>query len=121
MMNLTQGNILDAEAEALVNTVNCVGIMGRGIALQFRKAYPENYKFYKQVCDRKKLQPGKMLVFVTGTLTPPHFIINFLTKRHWKAKSQIKDIEDGLVALIHEARERKIKSIAIWTAPTFPA
>jgi O-acetyl-ADP-ribose deacetylase (regulator of RNase III) len=63
MIELTQGDILEADAEAIVNTVNCVGIMGRGIALQFRKAFPENYKAYKAVCDRKELQPGMMFIF----------------------------------------------------------
>lgn len=112
MMIFNKGNILEAKAEALVNTVNCVGIMGRGVALQFRKTFPENYKFYKKVCERNELYPGKMLVFETGALVP-RFIINFPTKRHWKAKSRVDDIQNGLNALIQEVRERKIKSIAI--------
>jgi O-acetyl-ADP-ribose deacetylase (regulator of RNase III) len=62
MINLTQGDILSAEAEALVNTVNCVGVMGRGIALQFKKVFPDNFKRYKAICDRKELRPGKMFI-----------------------------------------------------------
>ena len=113
MIEFQQGDILHADAEALVNTVNCVGIMGRGIALQFRKEFPENYKVYKAVCDRRELQPGKMLVFDLNRLENPRFIINFPTKRHWRSKSRIEDIQSGLVALIEEVGKRKIKSIAL--------
>jgi len=113
MIELQQGDILHADAEALVNTVNCVGIMGRGIALQFRKAFPENYQAYKAACDRKEVQPGKMLVFDLNGLHHPWFIINFPTKRHWKNKSRIEDIQAGLKTLVEEVRRRKIQSIAI--------
>src|SRR5687767_7748583 len=82
MIEFTTGNILRANAEALVNTVNCVGIMGRGIALQFKNEYPDNFKAYSAACARDEVQPGKMFVFETGTLTNPKFIINFPTKRH---------------------------------------
>jgi O-acetyl-ADP-ribose deacetylase (regulator of RNase III) len=113
MIKIYRGDILHADGEALVNTVNCVGIMGRGIALQFRKAFPENYTRYKAACDRKQLQPGKMLVFDLNRLENPRFIINFPTKRHWRGKSKIEDIESGLKALINEIKSRGIKSIAI--------
>src|SRR5438477_6393740 len=113
MGEFQQGDILHADAEALVNTVNCVGIMGRGIALQFRKEFPDNYKFYKAVCDRKELHPGKMLVFDLNRLENPRFIINFPTKRHWKGKSRIEDVRAGLESLVKEVRQRDIKSIAI--------
>ena len=76
MIQLQQGDILKAEAEALVNTVNCVGVMGRGIALQFKKAYPDNFKMYKAVCDRKELRPGRMLIYDTNRLVMPRYIIN---------------------------------------------
>ena len=82
-----------------MNTVNCVGIMGRGIALQFKNAFPENFKSYVAACERNEVQPGQMLVFKTGRLTNPKYIINFPTKRHWRGKSRIEDIEAGLVAL----------------------
>ena len=113
MIETTTGDILTADAEALVNTVNCVGIMGRGIALQFRKAFPGNFKAYEAVCKRHELQPGQMFVFETGQLTNPRYIINFPTKRHWKGKSQLVDIESGLKALVEEVRRLGIHSIAI--------
>lgn len=113
MIAVTTGNILDADAEALVNTVNCVGIMGRGIALQFKNAFPENFKAYEAACARKDVQPGKMHVFETGQLTGPRFIINFPTKRHWKGKSRMQDIDSGLAALAIEIRNRDIRSIAV--------
>src|SRR4030042_1957015 len=106
MLYLTKGDILKADAEALVNTVNCVGIMGRGIALQFRKAFPENFKAYKSICDKKLLHPGMMLVYDLNRYQNPKYIINFPTKRHWKGKSKINDIEAGLEALVHEVSKR---------------
>lgn len=113
MIELTHGDILLAETEALVNTVNCVGVMGRGIALQFRKAFPENFKVYEAACAREEVRPGKMLVFDTGLLTGPRYIINFPTKRHWKGKSRIEDIDAGLPALVEEIEKRGIRSIAV--------
>lgn len=113
MIELKKGDILKADAEALVNTVNCVGVMGRGIALQFRKAYPENYTAYKNMCDRKQLQPGKMHIFNLNRLYNPRYVINFPTKRHWKGKSRMDDIEVGLQTLVEEVRKRNIHSIAI--------
>ncbi len=102
MIEYQTGDILGADTEALVNTVNCVGIMGRGIALQFKNAYPENFKAYEAACVRKEVQPGRMFVFETGYLTNPKYIINFPTKRHWRGKSRIEDIEAGLKALAEE-------------------
>jgi len=113
MIRYTTGDILRAEAEALVNTVNCVGIMGRGIALQFKKAFPANFKAYAMACKRKEVQPGRMCMFDTGALTSPRYIINFPTKRHWRGKSRIEDIEAGLVALVDEVKARGIRSVAI--------
>ncbi|MCJ2186662.1 type II toxin-antitoxin system antitoxin DNA ADP-ribosyl glycohydrolase DarG [Novosphingobium beihaiensis] len=111
-IELRTGDILKADADAIVNTVNCVGVMGRGIALQFKNAYPANFKAYKAACDADLVQPGRMFVFETGKFTP-RYIINFPTKRHWKGKSRMEDIDSGLRALAHEVRERGIKSIAI--------
>ncbi len=113
MIEYKKGDILLEDAEALVNTVNCVGIMGRGIALQFKNAFPENFEFYVTACERNEVQPGQMLVFKTGRLTNPKYIINFPTKRHWRGKSRIEDIDAGLVALANEIRSRNIHSIAI--------
>jgi O-acetyl-ADP-ribose deacetylase (regulator of RNase III) len=113
MIEYKTGDILTEEVEALVNTVNCVGIMGRGIALQFKNAFPENFKSYAAACKRKDIQPGRMFIFETGQLTNPHYIINFPTKRHWRGKSRIEDIDAGLAALTEEIRSRNIRSIAI--------
>jgi len=113
MIRYTTGNILAAPAEALVNTVNCVGIMGRGIALQFKHVFPENFKAYAAACARGAVEPGRMFVFDTGELTLPRYVINFPTKRHWRGKSRIEDIESGLKALVAEIRSRGIRSIAI--------
>lgn len=113
MIKYTSGDILKDEAEALVNTVNCVGVMGRGIALQFRNAYPDNFEAYAAACKREEVQPGRMFVFETGRLTSPRYIVNFPTKRHWRGKSRIEDIESGLVDLAEVIRARGIRSIAV--------
>jgi len=113
MISYTSGDILNADVEALVNTVNCVGVMGRGIALQFKNMFPENFEAYADACAADAVQPGKMFVFETRQLTNPRFIINFPTKRHWKGKSRIEDIDAGLAALREEIVRRGIRSIAI--------
>lgn len=113
MIEFTSGDILKSEAEALVNTVNCVGVMGRGIAAQFKNAYPDNFNAYAAACQREEVRPGRMFVFETGRLVPPRYIVNFPTKRHWRGKSRIEDIDAGLVALLSEIRSRDIGSIAI--------
>lgn len=113
MIKFTSGDILRADAEAIVNTVNCVGVMGRGIALQFKKAWPENFKVYAKACTQDKVQPGSMFIFETGQLTNPKYIVNFPTKRHWRGASKIKDIEHGISALARDIKELGIKSIAI--------
>lgn len=113
MIEYTTGDILNADAEALVNTVNCVGIMGRGIALQFKNTFPKNFEAYAAACEREEVQPGRMFVYETGFLTNPKYIINFPTKRHWRGKSRIEDIEAGLRALVEEVHARGIRSIAI--------
>ena len=113
MIEFRAGDILRTDAEALVNTVNCVGIMGRGVALQFKNAFPENYKVYKAACARQEVKPGRMFVFETGYLGNPKYIINFSTKRHWKGKSRIEDIESGLRAFVDVVRERGIRSVAM--------
>jgi O-acetyl-ADP-ribose deacetylase (regulator of RNase III) len=113
MVRFQRGDILEARAEALVNTVNCVGVMGRGIALQFKNAFPANFKAYAAACKRKEVQPGRMFVFDSGELTPPRYIINFPTKRHWRGKSRLEDIRSGLDALVDEVRARDIRSIAL--------
>jgi len=113
MIELTQGDMLQTDAEALVNTVNCVGVMGRGLALQFKKVFPDNFKSYKAVCERKELQPGKMFIYELNRLYNPYYVVNFPTKRHWKGKGSLKDIQTGLQALVEEVANRGIHSIAI--------
>ncbi|MDH6100190.1 macro domain-containing protein [Anabaenopsis sp. FSS-46] len=113
MMEFKQGNLLEEKAEALVNTVNNVGVMGKGIALQFKQAYPENFRQYEKACRAGEVQPGQMFTISTGSLFNPKYIINFPTKRHWKSKSKIEDIKNGLVALVAEVQKLGITSIAI--------
>lgn len=121
MIKITEGDLLKADVEALVNTVNCVGVMGRGIALQFKLKYPENFKHYAKACKRGELRPGKLFIFDRGRLLKtggappdgPRFIINFPTKRHWREKSRLSYIRDGMAALVDEVHARGIRSIAI--------
>ena len=113
MIRLTTGDIFSANVEALVNPVNCVGVMGRGLALQFKNAFPANFKAYAAACARCEVQPGRMFVFDAGLLARPRYVINFPTKRHWREKSRIEDVEAGLAALAVELRRHDIRSIAI--------
>lgn len=113
MIELTRGNLLEADVEALVNTVNTVGIMGKGIALQFKQAFPENYRFYRRAAEAGEVEPGRMLVFETGRLVNPRYIINFPSKRHWRARSRPEDIQAGLEALREEIVRRGITSVAV--------
>jgi O-acetyl-ADP-ribose deacetylase (regulator of RNase III) len=113
MVEFRTGDILRTDAEALVNTVNCVGIMGRGVALQFKKAFPANFKAYEAACKKHEVQPGRMFVYETGYVGNPKFIINFPTKRHWRGKSRIEDIESGLRALADFIKERNIRTVAM--------
>ena len=113
MIEFIKGNLLSAEAEALVNTVNTVGVMGKGIALQFRETFPENYKFYQKACKQDEVQIGKMLVYDNGQWATPRYIINFPTKRHWRERSKIEDVEAGLFDLQNVIRDYGIKSIAV--------
>jgi O-acetyl-ADP-ribose deacetylase (regulator of RNase III) len=111
-LRFTSGDLFNSGAEALVNPVNCVGVMGKGLALQFKKRFPRNFDHYKQACDSKSLQPGHVLVVETGDVAPA-WIINLPTKRHWRAKSQLGDIVSGLQALRNELLARGIQSVAI--------
>ncbi len=113
MIESKRGNILAAEAEALVNPVNCVGVMGRGLALQFRKAHPDNFSAYELICKQGGLLPGGLFTFATNCLTNPRYIINFATKDHWKGKSRVDYIETGLRLLVEEVRKLNLHSLAI--------
>jgi O-acetyl-ADP-ribose deacetylase (regulator of RNase III) len=107
-----QGDLLAADAQALVNTVNTVGVMGKGIALQFKKTFPDNYQAYRAACESGQLTPGEMFVFDTNLLIP-RFIVNFPTKRHWRENSRVEDIQSGLSDLVEVIKKRQIGSIAI--------
>ncbi len=113
MIERRQGDLFASGAEALVNPVNCVGVMGKGLALQFRKAFPGNFEAYKAACDRGELRPGVMLVHDRGASADPRYVVNFPTKRHWRSRSRMEDVEAGLAALVEEVRSRGIGSIAI--------
>jgi O-acetyl-ADP-ribose deacetylase (regulator of RNase III) len=113
MYEFVTGDLFDAPAEALVNAVNCVGVAGRGIALRFRQLFPDNFTAYAKACKQGKLRPGKMLITETGFVENPKYIINFPTKRHWKDKSYIEDIQSGLDALIVSVKAHQIRSIAL--------
>ncbi|MCX8519351.1 MAG: macro domain-containing protein [Methylophilaceae bacterium] len=99
--------------DAIVNTVNCVGVMGKGIALQFKQKWPANFAFYAKVCQRGEVKIGQMLVYDSGGLLQPNFIINFPTKQHWRSASQLAWIESGLLDLVAQVRRLGIRSIAI--------
>lgn len=113
MIKISKGNLIQANAEALVNTVNCEGYMGKGIALQFKKAFPENFKAYASACRASKVLPGHMFVVPTGSMLNPRYIINFPTKRKWRENSRIEDIEAGLTALVADVRQLKLSSVAV--------
>lgn len=110
---LTYGNLLDAEVEALVNPVNCLGVMSKGLALQFKLAFPDNFTAYRAACVRGEVQPGRMFVTETGAPTGPRLLINFPTKRDWRHPSHLEDIETGLMALVAVVQERGVRSLAV--------
>jgi len=113
MVKLSKGNLIEAKVEALVNTVNTLGIMGKGIALQFKQAYPENFNAYQKSCKGGEVKIGKMFTFETRQMVNPHYIINFPTKGHWKEKSKLEYIRSGLQDLIAEVKRLGVKSIAV--------
>jgi O-acetyl-ADP-ribose deacetylase (regulator of RNase III) len=113
MIRYTQGNLLDAQSEALVNTVNEIGVMGKGLALMFRETYPENARIYEAAARRGEVHVGRMLVTANSTLLGPRWIIHFPTKKHWRNPSRSEWIRDGLHDLVRAVRENHIKSIAV--------
>lgn len=108
-----RGDLLAEPADALVNAVNCAGAMGRGIALQFKRAFPDNFAAYELACERGDVRPGRMFVFETGAKRPPRWIVNFPTKGHWRDSSRLEDIDAGLLALAEVIREKGITNIAL--------
>ena len=112
-VTIKSGDLLKEETDAIVNTVNCVGIMGKGIALQFKQRWPQNYKAYAAACARKEITPGKMFIYDGGEWAKPRFIINFPTKIHWRGDSEIEFIEKGLHDLILQVKRLGIKSLSL--------
>lgn len=113
MITFTQGNLLEARAEALVNTVNTVGVMGKGIALMFKERFDENFRRYAAACKAKEVQTGKMFVTPVHELDGPRWIVNFPTKQHWRAPSRMEWVVEGLQDLRRFLIEQQVKSIAI--------
>ncbi len=113
MITYTQGNLLDADVDALVNTVNTVGVMGKGIALMFKEAFSENFKAYEAACKRKDVQVGHMFVTERHDLVGPKWIINFPTKKHWRQPSKLEWIREGLEDLRRVIAKKHIRSIAL--------
>lgn len=113
MLEFVKGNMFESDAEAIVNTVNCVGVMGKGVALEVKKRYPSVFSEYKEACNKKLVKPGHLLTLSTYNMFNPKLVINFPTKRHWKANSRIEDVEAGLESLVREIKILGIQSIAI--------
>jgi len=112
-MRFVKGNLLDAKVEALVNTVNTVGVMGKGIALMFKEAFPANFRSYEEACKAKEIRIGRMFVAENRTLEGPRWIINFPTKKHWRQPSKLEWIVEGLADLRRVIQENGIRSIAL--------
>lgn len=113
MITYRQGNLIEADVEAVVNTVNTVGAMGRGIALMFKERYPDNFRAYAAACRAGEVQIGRMFVTATSELSGPRWIINFPTKQHWRHPSRPEWIEAGLNDLVRVVREKGIRSLAL--------
>ena len=113
MITLVSGSLLEAEVDAMVNPVNCVGVMGKGLALQFKQTFPENFQLYKAACEQKRVVPGQMFVVDLDGAERPWFVVNFPTKRHWRSRSRLGDIDSGLTALVQESVRQEWQSIAI--------
>lgn len=113
MIDRVEGDLFAADVDALVNTVNCVGVMGKGIALQFKRRYPDVFESYENACKRGDVRIGKMHVVATNRLEGPRYVVNFPTKKHWRNPSRLEYIEQGLANLKEVIRELGIKSIAI--------
>jgi O-acetyl-ADP-ribose deacetylase (regulator of RNase III) len=113
MIEEGHGNLLTADVEALVNTVNTVGVMGKGIALQFKRVYPANFRVYRDACATGKVRMGQVWTFDNAVLGPRRYILNFPTKEHWRSSSRLEDVAAGLESLIDAVNERGITSLAI--------
>lgn len=113
MMRFITGNLLEADVEAVVNTVNTQGVMGKGIALMFKERYPSNYKAYAAACKAGEVRVGQMFVTHVNELGGPRWVINFPTKEHWRPPTKIEWVRDGLAALREVILEKGIRSVAV--------
>ena len=113
MIKFLKGNLLEAPVEAVVNTVNTVGVMGKGIALMFKEAFPDNFRAYEAACKRKEVRIGHMFVTERTAFEGPRWIINFPTKKNWRQPSRIEWIAEGLLDLRKVIAEKEIKSVAL--------
>jgi O-acetyl-ADP-ribose deacetylase (regulator of RNase III) len=109
MLRFVTGNLFDSKAQTLVNTVNCVGVMGKGVALAFKERFPAMFEHYRALCERGEIQPGVLTLY---TDTVP-WVINFPTKRHWRGRSRLDDIEAGLITLARRYKEWGVESVAM--------
>ena len=109
MLRFLSGNLFNSKAQTLVNTVNCVGVMGKGIALAFKERFPAMFADYRRRCENEELQPGILTIYKDAS----PWVINFPTKRHWRGNSQIKDIEAGLATLVKVSGEWGLQSLAM--------
>lgn len=107
------GSLFDADVDALVNAVNTVGVMGKGLALEMKRAFPENFVAYREACESGAVGPGRMFTFDRGPSLRPRWIVNFPTKRHFRDRSRIEDVDAGLVDLVAVVHANGIRSIAI--------
>ena len=110
MIKVLVGDLFTSKAQTFVNTVNCVGIMGKGIALEFKKRFPDMFKDYEERCKRKEVRLGRPYLY--ATMLPPH-ILNFPTKDHWRSVTNLADLERGLEYLLTHYKEWGITSIAV--------
>lgn len=113
MIRFTEGNLLDTPAEAVVNTVNEFGVMGKGVALLFREHFPECSKAYMEAAARKQIRVGTMFVTETAQLLGPRWVIHFPTKKHWRFPSKIEWVRSGLADLRKVVEARGIRSLAL--------
>ena len=108
MIEYIEGNIFNSPAQVIVNTVNTVGVMGKGLALSFKKRYPKMFEAYKKACDKHQLTIGKLMLYYA----PDHWIMMFPTKESWRNPSKLEYLEAGLNKFVTTYAEKKITSIA---------
>jgi len=113
MIKLDDGDLLRQDTDAVVNAVNTVGVMGKGLALAFKQRWPDNFKAYAAACKCEEIALGRMFVFDAGDGARPRYIVNFPTKGHWRSASRIEDIDAGLADLVVRVKRLGIRSIAV--------